>query len=507
MTSLTPVVTDLQPDLSTGVVGLDEILMGGLTPRRLYLLEGAPGSGKTTLALNFLLAGAARAERVLYVTLSETATELRAVAASHGWDLGGIEVFDLGSASDVLSQEREQTLLHPWEVELGEVVKLITDEVERVNPRRVVFDSLSELRLLAQDPLRYRRQVLSLKQYFAGRNITVVLVDDLTASTGSRDTHLHSLCHAVITLERLTLDFGATRRRLLVQKYRGVAYRGGYHDFVIRTGGLDVFPRLVASEHDTAFVGEPTPSGVVDLDSLLNGGPLRGTTTLISGPAGAGKTTLALQYVVAACRRGENATIYEFDERIGTLLLRSRSMGMDLQPHIDSGVLRLQQVDPAELSPGEFATMVRRDVADRDCRMIMVDSISGYLTAMPQEQQLMLQMHEMLSYLNRSGVVTFLINPQQSLLGSMQMGGINVSYIADTVLMLRFFEADGRISKALSVLKNRAGPHEDTIRELRIDCGGIRVGPPLTQFRGVLTGTPEYVGEQGALMEDRGDAC
>jgi circadian clock protein KaiC len=301
MTKIVPV----DADLSTGIIGLDEVLMGGLTPRRLYLLEGAPGSGKTTLALNFLLTGAARGEPVLYVTLSETATELRAVAASHGWDLKDIEVFDLGSASDVLSQEREQTLLHPWEVELGEVVKLITDEVERVKPRRVVFDSLSELRLLAQDPLRYRRQVLALKQYFAGRNITVILVDDLTASNNGRDTHLHSLCHAVITLERLMLDFGATRRRLLVQKYRGVAYRGGYHDFVIRSGGLDVFPRLVASEHDTAFIGAPTPSNVADLDSLLNGGPLGGTTTLISGPAGAGKTTLALQYVAAACERGE----------------------------------------------------------------------------------------------------------------------------------------------------------------------------------------------------------
>ena len=507
MTSEQTIDIDLGIDLSTGVAGLDEILMGGLTPRRLYLLEGAPGSGKTTLALNFLLAGAAVGERVLYVTLSETATELRAIAASHGWDLTGIDVFDLGSASAVLSGEREQTLLHPWEVELGEVVKLITDEVGRVKPRRVVFDSLSELRLLAQDPLRYRRQVLSLKQYFAGRDITVILVDDLTASNAGRDTHLHSLCHAVLTLERLTLDFGATRRRLLVQKYRGVAYRGGYHDFVIRTGGLDVFPRLVASEHDTAFVGAPTPSGVPNLDNLLNGGPLRGTTTLISGPAGAGKTTLALQYVAAACERGERATVYEFDERIGTLLLRSRTLGLDVQPYIDTGMLRLQQVDPAELSPGEFATMMQREVADRDCRMIMVDSISGYLTAMPQEQQLMLQMHEMLSYLNRSGVVTFLINPQQSLLGTLQMGGINVSYIADTVLMLRFFEADGRIRKALSVLKNRAGPHEDTIRELRIGSGGVRVGPPLTHFRGVLTGTPEFVGDQEALMEDRFDGC
>jgi circadian clock protein KaiC len=506
MTNISSLDTDLSADLSTGIVGLDEILMGGLTPRRLYLLEGAPGSGKTTLALNFLLEGAARGEPVLYVTLSETATELRAVAASHGWDLKNIEVFDLGSASDLLSHEREQTLLHPWEVELGEVVKLITDEVERVKPRRVVFDSLSELRLLAQDPLRYRRQVLALKQYFAGRNITVILVDDLTASNGGRDTHLHSLCHAVITLERLTLDFGATRRRLLVQKYRGVAYRGGFHDFVIRSGGLDVFPRLVASEHDTAFIGEPTQSGVADLDNLLNGGPLRGTTTLISGPAGAGKTTLALQYVAAACARGEHATIYEFDERIGTLLLRSRTLGMDLQPHIDSGCLRLQQVDPAELSPGEFATMVRREIDHRACRMIVVDSISGYLTAMPQEQQLMLQMHEMLSYLNRSGVVTFLINPQQSLLGTLHMGGVNVSYIADTVLMLRFFEAEGRIRKALSVLKNRAGPHEDAIRELRIGGGGVRVGPPLTQFRGVLTGTPEFVGARAALMEDGEDA-
>ena len=488
--------------ISTGNTGLDTILTGGLPANRLYLLEGAPGSGKTTLALQFLREGASRGEKALYITLSETREELAVVAASHGFDIDQFDVFELNSVSEVLGDSREQSVLHPWEMELGETVRLIEAEVERVQPKRVVFDSLSEMRLLAQDSLRYRRQVLALKQFFAGRDTTVLLVDDMTGNNAGQDTHLHSLCHGVITLERLTLDFGAARRRLQVQKLRGVDFIAGYHDFTIRRGGLDIYPRLIASTHHAKFTGEVTPSGVREMDTLLGGGPMRGTSTLVTGPAGSGKTTIALQYLDAACRRGEPCTVYEFDERIGTLLARAKAFNLDLQAHIESGCLCIQQIDPAEISPGEFASRVRKEVEGRRSRMIVIDSLNGYMAAMPQEQQLILQMHEMLSYLSQQGVVTFLINPQHGLVGTMSTN-LNISYVADSVLLLRFFEAEGRIRKAISVLKNRGGVHEDTIRELRIDAGGVRVGEALSAFRGVLTGTPEYTGSDTPLMEDR----
>ncbi len=489
--------------VSSGNAGLDAIVQGGLPAHRLYLVEGAPGSGKTTMALQFLLEGAARGERVLYITLSETREELHAVAMSHGWDLGGIDLFELASAEAVLGPGREQSVLHSWEVELGGTIRLIESEVERVNPRRVVFDSLSEMRLLAQNSLRYRRQVLALKQFFAGRKTTVILVDDLTSFGGGRDEQLHSLCHGVITLERITLGFGAARRRLQVQKLRGVPFAGGYHDLVIDRGGIRVFPRLTAQAHHAPFVGEPTPSGVPEIDALFGGGPRRGTSTLISGPAGAGKTTLALQYAHAACQRGERVSLYEFDERVGTLVMRAEAMGLDLTGHMESGCLRVRQIDPAEISPGEFTALVKDEVENRQVRMVIVDSLNGYVAAMPEEQQLILQMHEMLSYLNQQGVVTFLLNPQLGLMGTMSSSSVNVSYVADAVVLLRFFEAEGRLRKAISVLKNRGGAHEDSIRELRIDASGVRVGAPLTDFKGVLTGTPEYTGARSPLMEDR----
>lgn len=492
--------------VSTGVSGLDRLLHGGLPCNRFYLLEGSPGSGKTTLALQFLLEGARQGERVLYVTLSETSDELRGVAASHGWNLDPITLFELSSMDEVMGVGREQSILNPWEMELGGMVRLIQKQVEEVKPARIVFDSLSEMRLLAQDALRYRRQVLALKQYFAGRNITVVIVDDLTDNFGQRDSHLHSLCHGVITLERITLEYGAARRRLQVQKLRGVDYIAGFHDFLIRTGGLDVFPRLVALDHHKPFVGDPMPSGIAGLDALMGGGPLRGTTTLLAGAAGAGKTTLAMQYACDACARGENVAIFEFDERIGTMLLRSKAMGMDLQKCIDDGTLTVSQIDPAEIPPGEFAWRIRREVEERNCRLVIVDSLAGYLAAMTQEQHLLLQMHEMLSYLNQNGVVTLLINPQAGFVGTMATATLNISYVADAVILIRFFEAQGRMRKAISIIKNRGGAHEDTIRELRIDSQGVRIGDPLTEFRGIMTGTPEYVGNQ-RLMEDRGSAA
>jgi len=490
------------PTIPSGNEGLDEILRGGLPAHRLYLLEGAPGSGKTTLSLQFLREGALRGERALYVTLSETKEELAVVAASHGWSIDDFDVFELSMADEVLGIGREQSVLHSWEMELGETIKLIEAEVDRVKPCRVVFDSLSEMRLLAQDPLRYRRQVLALKQFFAGREVTVLLVDDLTASKENGDTHLHSLCHGVITLERQTLEFGAARRRLQVQKLRGVDFVAGFHDFTIRKGGLDIYPRLAASARDHVELGDPIASGVPELDALMGGGPLRGTSTLITGPAGTGKTTIALQYASAACARGEVAVLYEFDERINTLLARARAFGLELEAYLNQGLLIIEQIDPAELSPGEFAQRVRRRVQADKAQVIVIDSLNGYLASMPQEQQLVLQMHEMLSFLNEHGVATFLIDPQQGLMGAMQ-SSVSISYVADAVLLLRFFEADGRIRKAISVIKNRAGAHEDTLRELRVDSRGVRVGGPLVDFHGVLTGTPSYTGERSPLLENR----
>ncbi|MES2498756.1 MAG: ATPase domain-containing protein [Pseudomonadota bacterium] len=488
--------------ISTGNIGLDAILKGGLPKNRLYLVEGSPGAGKTTFALEFLLEGVRRGERCLYITLSETEEELRAVADSHGWDLTGIDMFELASAEEVLGSSRDQSVLYSWEVELGETVRLIENEVERINPRRVVFDSLSEMRLLAQDSLRYRRQVLALKQYFTGRDATVLLVDDLSTSANGRDNHLHSLCHGVVTLERLTLEFGPARRRMQVQKMRGVSFVAGYHDLVINTGGIEIFPRLIASDHHGTFAEGLISSGSTELDTMFGGGPMRGTCTLITGPAGTGKTSIAMQFAAAACRRGEAATVYQFDERVATLLSRSSTSQGGLQALVDSGCLEVRQINPAELSPGEFAVMVRKQVEERGVRVIVIDSLNGYLASMSQEQQLVLQMHELLSYLNQHGVVTFLINPQHGLVGSMSTS-LNISYIADAVVLIRFFEAEGRIRKAISLLKNRGGAHEDAIRELRIDEHGLRIGDPLTHFRGVLTGTPEYLGATETLMDDR----
>lgn len=487
--------------IPTGSTELDEILRGGLPVNRMYLLEGTPGAGKTTLALQFLRQGVLAGERVLYITLSETCEELNLVAESHGWTMDGIDVLELSAIEEAVGSGRDQSILHSWELELNETVALIRGQVEKVQPRRVVFDSLSEMRLLSQDMLLYRRQVLSLKQFFTGKQATVFLVDDLSGLNEGQDPHVHSICHGVITLERLTLDFGAARRRLQVQKLRGVDFVAGYHDFTIRRGGLCIYPRLIASNHHTAFVGSVTPSGVAALDELMNGGPLRGTTTLITGPAGTGKTTITLQYLYAACERGETATIYQFDERVGTLLARAGALGLDLGRHMRSGLLKVEQIDPAELSPGEFTHRLVQDAEVRNVRMIAIDSLSGYLAAMPQEKQLILQVHELLSYLNQRGTVTFLINPQEGVMGSMHTR-LAISYVSDAVILLRFFEAEGRIRKAISVLKNRAGWHDDMIRELRINQTGVCVGEPLRIFRGVLTGTPEYVGDSSALLED-----
>lgn len=494
------------PRISTGNQGLDTVLGGGLTPSRLYLLEGAPGSGKTTLGLQFLMEGVSRGEPCLYVTLSETHEELTAVVQSHDWTLEGIDIFELSSAEEVLGDGRGQTIIHPWEIELSATVDLIIKRVDETKPKRLVFDSLSELRLLSQDPLRYRRQVLALKQYFAGQNITVLLIDDLTGEHGERDAHLHSISHGVITLTRSTLDFGAARRSLEIQKMRGVKFSAGFHDVIIEKGGLRVYPRLIAADFHTPFAGEPVGSGIAELDALFDGGPLRGTCAILTGPAGSGKSSIAFSYALEACKRGEMATVYEFDERVGTLLARSRSLGQDPDSPLKADSLKVVQIDPAEISPGQFAWMVRKEVEERGVRVLVIDSLNGYLASMPQEKQLVLQLHELLSYLNQQGVLTLLVNPQHGLVGTMSTGSLNISYIADVVLLFRFFEAEGRLRKALSILKNRSGAHEDTIRELKLDKHGIRIGLPLVEFNGVLTGTPKYVGERGPLMESRDHA-
>ena len=475
---------------STGIPGLDDILGGGLTEGRLYLVEGTPGTGKTTLALQFLLEGASKGDAGLYITLSETAAELRAAAATHGWSLDALTLHELVSESG-LDPDSEQSILHPSELELGETTKEVMQRVEELRPARVVFDSLSEMRLLAQNPLRYRRQILALKQFFANRESTVLMLDDKTADTG--DQQLHSIAHGVISLEQAPRDFGAERRRLRVIKMRGIKFRGGYHDFVLDTGGLSVFPRLIAAEHHKEFGIAPATTGNAGLDELLGGGLVPGTNTLLSGPSGVGKTTTAVHCMVAALQRGERAVYYLFDEGLGTLLTRCAALGLDLQPHLETGRLVVQQIDPAELSPGEFTSKVRGAVEADGARFLVVDSLNAYLQAMPGEQFLLLQMHEMLSYLNQQGVTTLLILGQHGLVGDIR-SDLDLSYLSDTILLFRFFEAHGEVRTALSVVKSRTQQHERTIREFKLRSGGLDVGDALRDFEGVLSGLPSYKG-------------
>jgi circadian clock protein KaiC len=493
------------PRISTGNGSLDDILNGGFDPNRMYLYEGNPGTGKTTLAMQFLLEGVRRGENVLYIALSETRQELELVAKRHGWSLQGIQIFELVSLETALNPDRELTVLHPAEMELSETTKLILDKVESINPSRVVLDSLSELRLLAQGPLRYRRQVLTLKHFFASRSCTVVLLDDLASRDD--DLQLHSISHGVIVLEQLAVDYGAQRRRLRVMKMRGIDYRGGYHDFTIKKGGLAIYPRLVAAEHHKSFVAENMRSGNAELDTLLGGGLERGTNALIIGAAGVGKSSLALTYAIAATRRNEHVAFFAFDEGRGTLESRARTLGMALQPAIDQGLLRIQQIDPAELSPGEFAAIVRQSVDVDGARVVVIDSLNGYLNAMPEGRFLILQMHELLSYLGQQGVLTILVLAQHGLVGPMDTP-LDISYLSDSVIMLRYFEYAGTVRRALSVVKKRSGHHEHTIREFRLSSRGLSVGQPLTAFSGVLSGTPQYTGDDRPLMpgENDGDA-
>ena len=485
--------------ISTGNDGLDDILGGGLDADRVYLYEGRPGTGKTTLALQFLLQGARQGERTLYVTLSESKRELDVVAERHGWSLAGIDLFELVSPETTLDPGRELTILHPAEMELNETTQLVFDRVRETDPTRVVFDSLSEMRLLAQSPLRYRRQILALKHFFTGRSCTVVLLDDL--SSAENDLQLHSISHGVVLLEQLAIDYGAERRRMRVVKMRGISFRGGFHDFTIERGGLAIYPRLVAAEHHTPFEGDFTPSGNAELDALLGGGLERGTNALLIGGAGVGKSSLALTYAVTAAQRGEHAVVFAFDEGRGTIQARARTIGLKLQPALDSGLVRITQIDPAEVSPGGFAHLVRQAVEHGGARIVVIDSLNGYLNAMPEGRFLVLQMHELLSYLGQSGVLTLLVLAQHGLVGPMDTP-LDISYLSDAVVMLRYFEAEGMVRRAISVVKKRSGNHEHTIREFKLGSTGIVVGPPLTEFTGIFTGTPRYLGGKEPLLTE-----
>lgn len=481
---------------STGIAGLDDILHGGLTPERMYLIEGTPGTGKTTLGLGFLLAGAAAGETGLYITLAETEVELRAVGRAHGWSLDSLKLFEM-VPPDGFTEDQEQTLLHPSEVELGETVRAIMAKVDEVRPARVVLDSLSELRLLSQSPIRYRRQILALKHFFSTRACTVLVLDDKGGNGG--DLQLHSIAHGVVALDQTLASFGAQRRRLHVVKMRQRQFRGGYHDFEIQRGGLCVFPRLVAADHAIEEAGEAITTGSPELDALLGGGLVPGTATLLTGPAGVGKTTTSIQCIVAALMRGEKASYFLFDERTPTLLARSAALGLDLRPHIESGLLDLRAIDPAEMSPGEFASSVQRSVEVHGAGMVVIDSLNAYLQSMPNEQFLVLQMHEMLSYLGQKGVVSLLILGLHGVTGDIR-SDVDLSYLSDTVVQLRYFEALGEVRQAISVIKTRTARHERTIREFQIGDNGLQLGEPLGRFQGILTGVPTFSGESTTLM-------
>ena len=473
---------------ATGIVGLDDILCGGLTPYRLYLIEGVPGSGKTTLALQYLLEGARHGEAVLYVTLSETEEELRAMARSHGWDLTGVTIRELVPPEEALQPAEQYTMFHPAEVELSETTRTILADVERLKPTRLVFDSLSELRLLAGDPLRYRRQLLALKQFFRGRSCTVLLLDDLTSS--ARDLQVQSIAHGVLLLEQLTPEYGADRRRLRVLKHRGRKFRGGYHDYLIQAGGLVVYPRLVAADHRHDFLEEKLSSGLDSFDALLGGGVERGTSTLILGSAGTGKSSLAAQFCTAAAERGERAAMFLFDESRNTLLTRMSGLGVDLRRHYESGKVAIRQIDPAELTPGEFAHSIRAEVEKNAISVLVLDSLNGYLNAMPGERYLAIHLHELLTFLGEKGVATVLIGAHQGLIGSQMITPVDASYLADAVVLLRYYEDRGEVKQAISVMKKRGGNHERTIRQFALSERGILVGKPLREYRGVLTGVP-----------------
>ena len=494
--------TDFQQRLSFGVPGMDYILGGGLPGGHLYLIEGDPGTGKTTMALQFLLEGLSKGEAGLYVTMSESKAELHAVARSHGWNLDNLPIFEM-SPDDTLDPEAQYTVFHPSEVEFSDAITSVLKQVDASTPKRVVFDPLSELRLLARDPLRYRRQILGLKRYFAALDCTVLMLDDHMAN--GADLQLQSIAHGVLILESLERDYGTKRRRIEVRKLRGSVYHEGFHDFTINTGGVIVTPRLIAAEHKPGFQAHRLSSGLKELDDLLGGGLDAGTSTLLMGPAGGGKSTLAIRYALAAAERGETSLVLAFDESLATMTQRFRSLGMALDSYIDEGKIHLRQIDPAELSPGQLVNLVRDAVRDLNISVLIIDSVNGLLASMPNEKFLSLQLHELLTYLGQHGIATLFTLAQHGIVGVDMVSPIDVSYLADTVILCRYFEFLGEIRKAISVVKKRAGSHELSIRELILRDGQMRVGQPLSQFRGILTGSPKFTGSQADLVRGEDD--
>jgi len=483
---------------ATGIAGLDDILGGGLARNHLYLVEGDPGTGKTTIAMQFLMEGARFGQKGLYVTLSESKTELLEIADSHGWSLDGIDVFELVPDERQLNPEAQYTVFNPSEIELSDTTNAVLAEVERLQPARVVIDSLSELRLLARDSLRYRRQILALKQYFSGRKCTVLLLDDRTAE--GHDLQLQSIAHGVILMESVEREYGIKRRRLEVKKLRGSRFREGFHDYTIKRGGVEVYPRLVAAEHFFTFTPTQLKSGLPALDNLLGGGLDSGTSTLLLGPAGCGKSTIAVRYALSAVEQGRRAALFAFDETLATLVIRGKGLGLDIKKHADSGTLFLRQVDAAELSPGQLVHEIRQLVEKQDLKLLIIDSLNGFLNAMPGEKFLAMQLHELLAYLSQKGITTLMTVAQHGFVGTNIDTPVDVSYLADTVLLFRYFEAAGEVRQALSVIKKRSGEHERTIRELVMKNGAITVGNVLIEFDGVLTGAPTYRGEMESLQ-------
>lgn len=485
---------------TTGIPGLDEILRGGLPRNHLYLLQGKPGTGKTTLAMQFLLEGARRGEKGLYITFSETKKELEAVAQSHGWDLSPLSILELSAISAQTGNAALQnTLFHPSEIELNKVITLLLDKIREVGAERIVFDSISELRLLAETSLKYRRQMLSFKEFFSGRGSTVLFLDDMTSEAG--DMHVQSIVHGVLLLEKIRSGYGVERREFHISKLRGVNFRGGTHDYLIEHGGLRIFPRLVSAQHDTAsFAPERFSTGVPRLDDLVGGGLDRGTSNLILGPAGSGKSTLAMQFALSVAQQGKRVAIYSFEESVANFSQRAAALEMDFEPFIREGSITLRKVDPAELTPGQFAALVRENDSNK-VDMVIIDSLNGYVHAMPERQFLILQLHELFSYLGNRGVVTVLILSQAGIMGSMQ-APLDLTYLADTVLLTRFFEAFGQVKKAISVIKKRTGAHEETLREFRIGKGGIVIGEILKEFSGIFTGVPRFLGNEAKMLKD-----
>lgn len=492
--------------VKTGIVEFDNILGGGLTPNRVYLLHGTPGAGKTTLSLQFLMEGVRNGEKVLYITLSETKMELEAVAESHGWDLSGIDIFEIIAQEQDLEPENQYTMYQPSEVELSETTKAIIEQVNKIKPSRVIIDSLSEVKLLSQSMLRYRRQVLALKQFFIGKNCTTIFLDDKTLSV-HEDKQLESIAHGVINLEQLIPEYGTERRRLRITKLRGQKYAGGYHDFIINKGGLAIFPRLIAAQYTQTHKSTLLKSGIKELDDIFGGGLEFGLSVLLLGPAGTGKSTLGLQYALSMAEQGGRTAMFCFDERKDTILMRAKGISMDLEKHIDKDLITIQSVDPAELSPGEFAHHVRIAAEGKDgkapAKVVIIDSLNGYLNAMPEENFLTAQLHELLTYLGHLNVITILIVAQHGMLGNGMQTVVDTSYLADAVILFRYFEAAGTVRQTISVVKKRTGNHERTIRELKIESGGLRVGKVLDEFQGILTGAPVYIGQSGDLMKNK----